>query len=323
MKTTLDRNGFVNLHGNGNGRKRIPSGTLQAAAKRVLDLAKSLGMPDPVMVPCDVPPYALYVCIALITPAMAARILEKHHIDYNRKKKARAMRKYGSDMAHSRWILTHQAIAFLQDGRMFDGQNRMQACVNSGVSFRAMVVFHLPPEAAVVTDKGSVRSVCDSSRFTGQDLTQQDSGLIKLACFKNGRDATDQEILRAADAVNDALNFQKKHMPTHIKHVTLSFVRAAVVRAYYHVPHDRLAAFCECMSTGTIGGPADSSARSLLRNLLQNQYNTGNYDAPDHMRKVMSVIKHFVAGEKMEKVQPVSGDVYPIPPVVEVEEALA
>jgi hypothetical protein len=321
VKTTLDRNGFANLNP---GRKRIPSeSSLQAAAKRVLELAKSLGMPAPAMLPCDEPPYALYACIAKITPEIADRILSKHHIDYNRKKKENATRKYAKDMAHERWILTHQAIAFLQDGRLFDGQNRLQACINSGVPFKVMVVFSLPTEAALVTDKGSVRSVCDSSRFTGQDLTQTDASVVRLACFPRGREATDQEVLRAADAINDALNFQKEHMPTHVKHVTLAFLRAAVVRAWYEVPHDRLAQFCDCMSTGTISGPSDSAARALLRHLLQQQVNLGNHTAPDYMRRAMSVIKHFAAGDKMDRVQPVSGDVYPIPPVVEVEEVVA
>src|SRR5260370_32986795 len=93
-----------------------------------------------------------------ITPPIAEGLL----LDYNsgnRPKKPKAIARYAEDMAAQRWSVTGDTIKFSK--RLRDGQNRLAACVRSGVPFRTYIVFGIDDDAFDRMDQGRNRSGSD------------------------------------------------------------------------------------------------------------------------------------------------------------------
>lgn len=75
--------------------------------------------------------------------------VRQSHVDY-----------LASEMAAGRWHLTHQGIAFDSDV-LVDGQHRLLAVVQSGVTIQAWVFGDVPLAVQCLVDKGRVRSIAD------------------------------------------------------------------------------------------------------------------------------------------------------------------
>lgn len=79
----------------------------------------------------------------------------------NRPKKLHKISRYAEDMKSGKWPRTGATICFGRSGRLLDGQNRLQAIVDSGVTIRILVVWGLDDEIFDVIDGGARRSSSD------------------------------------------------------------------------------------------------------------------------------------------------------------------
>lgn len=100
-----------------------------------------------------------------VTPALAEEWL-KHNI-VNRTVRGAELEKLVRDMKNGCFVLTHQGIAFNEDGDLIDGQHRLMACALSGVTIRLMVTRYLPNDAATHIDNGAKRTFADAIKFSG------------------------------------------------------------------------------------------------------------------------------------------------------------
>lgn len=87
-----------------------------------------------------------------ITPAMAARWLNAG--GPNRKKSAPHIRRLAHKMADGRWITNGQTISFDIDGKLIDGQHRLEAIVLSGVTIEHAVALDVSDPKAFTTYDG-------------------------------------------------------------------------------------------------------------------------------------------------------------------------
>jgi len=94
-----------------------------------------------------------------ITPAMAAEWLNNNPA--NRRRKDKRIQTYARAMKAGRWRLTHQGIALDKDGALMDGQNRLAAIVEAGVSVKMMVARNCDRENMLAIDAGCPRNVGD------------------------------------------------------------------------------------------------------------------------------------------------------------------
>ena len=83
--------------------------------------------------------------IKTITPKWAAEVLEKHN-PRNRNVSENTVSSYASDMKNKRWTLTHQGIAFDENGDLIDGQHRLWAVVFADVEVEMMVTTGIPTQ---------------------------------------------------------------------------------------------------------------------------------------------------------------------------------
>ena len=107
--------------------------------------------------------------IVTITPDLAKKWLENNTA--NRAFRKGILKKYEEELQAGRWQLNGEAIKFAVDGTLLDGQHRLQACVNSGVSFSSYVVRNLPKEVFETLDNGAVRKSADLLSIEGAKNT--------------------------------------------------------------------------------------------------------------------------------------------------------
>ena len=78
-----------------------------------------------------------------ITPQWASQILETRN-PQNRKLSERTVSRYANDIMCGNWCLTHQGIAFDENGDLLDGQHRLAAVVKAAKPVQMMVTSGIP-----------------------------------------------------------------------------------------------------------------------------------------------------------------------------------
>lgn len=94
-----------------------------------------------------------------VDPATAARMLLRNHA--NRPHRPTEFKAYKADMLAGRWRYTGEPIRFGKSGRLIDGQHRLRAIVETGVTLRLLVVSDIEDSAFDVIDTGARRTLSD------------------------------------------------------------------------------------------------------------------------------------------------------------------
>jgi len=94
--------------------------------------------------------------IETISPQRAAELLQGNFD--NRKLDKAKVKQWASEMSQGRWRLTSQPIAIAADGRVVDGQHRLHACVDSGVTIQTAIAYDADPSTFGVIDVGKTRT---------------------------------------------------------------------------------------------------------------------------------------------------------------------
>lgn len=94
-----------------------------------------------------------------VTPELAADWLKLNTL--NRPKKPQKIRQYVAAMKEGHWPMTGATISFGKSGRLLDGQNRLQAIIESGATIRMLIVRGLEDAIFDVIDGGSIRTSSD------------------------------------------------------------------------------------------------------------------------------------------------------------------
>lgn len=104
--------------------------------------------------------------IVLITPEIAREYLS--HNRNNRNVRRMDVKSYADDMCNGKWRFVGDPIKFAKDGRLIDGQHRLLAMVECGVTLKMAVVRGLDLEDQLVLDTGVRRSFGDHLKFLGE-----------------------------------------------------------------------------------------------------------------------------------------------------------
>lgn len=106
-----------------------------------------------------------------ISPDIASKLLSTGNND-NRKIRRSSVLRYANQMSSGKWVLTHQGLALDQFDNIIDGQHRLHAVVESGVTVKMMVtVFegrHTP--LMVPMDVGLTRTTSDITGISKKDV---------------------------------------------------------------------------------------------------------------------------------------------------------
>lgn len=104
--------------------------------------------------------------VLVFSPELAHEVLEKRN-DNNRKPRPNKIKRFAADLTEGFWMLTGDTVKFGSNGDLLDGQNRLRACVVSGVPIKTHVVFGIDPVAFKFLDSGTVRTSGDTFKVAG------------------------------------------------------------------------------------------------------------------------------------------------------------
>ncbi len=114
-----------------------------------------------------------------VTPRMATGWLR--NVAPNRKVRPHIVARYAEAMRRGEWLPTGEAIKFDVAGQLVDGQHRLLALVEAGVTLRMFVQKGLPLEAMNVLDSGVKRNLGDLLQLRGEvDTALLGSTLIAI-----------------------------------------------------------------------------------------------------------------------------------------------
>lgn len=97
--------------------------------------------------------------IVKVTPRIAEAWLQKNVI--NRPLRPGVVDTYANAMRRGEWQLSHQGVAFDEQGLLADGQHRLNAVLESGCTVEMVVWRNCPPDMFNVVDTGARRSNSD------------------------------------------------------------------------------------------------------------------------------------------------------------------
>jgi len=123
--------------------------------------------------------------IKKITPEIAREMLK--HNTHNLPVRQSHVNYLASEMAAGRWALTHQGIAVADDGTVSDGQHRLLAVVQSGVTIETYVTRGIGLDLQPLLDKGRIRAIADElAHFDDVAYAQPKAGaaraIISICC---------------------------------------------------------------------------------------------------------------------------------------------
>jgi hypothetical protein len=116
---------------------------------------------------------------ATISPEQAYIMLKQHNI-CNRNKLQSRTRRYSSDLNMGLFMLNGETIIFDKNEVLMNGQHRLQACVDSNISFNVILVFGIDSDAMPTIDTGKNRSFGDWLRLEGVKNSAISAATTKL-----------------------------------------------------------------------------------------------------------------------------------------------
>jgi hypothetical protein len=141
-----------------------------------------------------------------ITPDMARVMLGSNK--NNRKLRKHRVRQYAEEMLRGQWQVTGEAIKFAKDGSLLDGQHRLHAIVESGVTVEMLVVGDLDLSTFKVLDSGMTRRPVDVLRALGvTNGTQKAAAVRAYIAADAGIDVTNTHHLASLVTRTDVANF--------------------------------------------------------------------------------------------------------------------
>jgi hypothetical protein len=105
------------------------------------------------------------ITITTMSPRKAAGLLRSN--TGNRKLDGSRVRRYANEMTAGQWKLTGDPVKVAPNGRLIDGQHRLEAVVASGVTVKMAVATDVPEDVFDVIDSGKNRTMGDVLRMAG------------------------------------------------------------------------------------------------------------------------------------------------------------
>lgn len=220
------------------------------------------------------------VSITKITPVMASEFLSKNQS--NRKINKKQLDMLIRTIENDEWRLTHQGVAFYEDGELADGQHRLHAIMRTGVSLTMPVFTGIVKdnETILAIDCGKGRSVSDSASISGIKLSPSLLSVAKGLEF-GYKDRTFEKLTHAESCAlckkfSKELDNIKHIFPKSKSFITIAPVKVAAANAINDGASIELVKkFCDALCTGEYEDRIFVNAIRLRSKLVSKNYNGG------------------------------------------------
>lgn len=240
-----------------------------------------------------------------ITPKQAEKYLAFNTC--NRSVRKSLVSQYARDMKNGEWKLTHQGIAFDRDGVLLDGQHRLLAIIESGVTVHMLVVRGVESKHQLFMDDHAKRSAGDALTLArGENVSKTEVAIVRAAVElqekKIAKHLTKAELNQLIDEFRPALDFTSEFLLTRYRGVTAAPVWGAIALSWFYVDNlDRLRSFCLMLcGIDMITEEGDRAAQMLREWLLRTgvRYAAQRTEA---FRKAQRAIVAFTKHQKIDK----------------------
>jgi hypothetical protein len=251
-----------------------------------------------------------------VTPMLANVFLNNN--THNRPVKKSTLAQYARDMRNGNWRLTHQGIAIDGNGRLIDGQHRLMAIVETGVTVPMMVCREMADDVQPVIDDHARRTAGDAlSLLREERITQEDVAVLRIVLeLSSGRmqKVTKSDLGAALDQFGKSLGFVRDFIATKERGTTSAPPWGAVLIAWHYVEDlDRLRQFCLIFRGMELcTDDSDSAAQSLRDTLLRNGMGGGASARREVFGKTKRAIAAFSRRQPLSKIQ-AAHDLFPYP----------
>jgi hypothetical protein len=141
-----------------------------------------------------------------VSPAVAGQWLARNST--NRHIRPTVVNRYARDMAEGYWEYNGETVKIAESGRVLDGQHRLAAVVESGVTIPMLVVTGLPEAAQETVDRGLPRNIADALRIRGEtNVTLLAGAIARTILLKSGSPST----ATAWPSTREALYYLEEH----------------------------------------------------------------------------------------------------------------
>lgn len=131
-----------------------------------------------------------------VTPELAKVIIDHGNYE-NRKIRPLVVKKYAKAMLDGDWRYSPETISIADNGRLLNGQHRLLAVIESGVTCKFLFATGFDEEVFKVLDRGTARSAADALKMD-KKLAEVGALLARIQYGGYTRLVTDQDIERAA-----------------------------------------------------------------------------------------------------------------------------
>lgn len=115
--------------------------------------------------------------VITVTPRLAKQLLEQN--TGNRKVSGVNLERVKASMLRNEWVLNGEAIKIAKNGRILDGQHRLQAAVDTDTTFPTLIVYGLDDIAQDTMDTGKRRTLADVLQIAGYKNTTNLASVIQ------------------------------------------------------------------------------------------------------------------------------------------------
>lgn len=255
--------------------------------------------------------------VTIITPQMAEEWL-KGRI-HNRPLRENDCFMYAELIEQGKFYLTHQGVAFDEDGKLIDGQHRLQGIALSRIPTPMMVTTGLKREVMRCVDTGRARNIRDNIAIaTGQTpdahRVQVASALLRFSSNRRKGKATADEVEEILKKHKDALDFITPFIKAQKKGITTAWVGAIFLRAYYDARRRQRA---NDLMSFLISGYAEESEPCRVLAVRLRDYLIGGGEAKSQplsaYMRVERAVRAFVDMETITKLVMVAEEQFPLP----------
>jgi hypothetical protein len=192
-----------------------------------------------------------------ITPAKATDYLAQNFC--NRPISPPTVQKYVRLIQAGKFYVTHQGVAFDEQGRLRDGQHRLSAIAAAQTPVSMLVTRGLSEEAALAIDDGRKRTDAHAlsmahgaliSGFVTAIAKEMYTGGLHLDTSTKPVTADRLEIVEFYGQHEEAIRTIVEAFRDNTAGVGAAYILAALARATYHVPAKKLKRFAEVLASG-------------------------------------------------------------------------
>lgn len=244
-----------------------------------------------------------------ITPDMAYELLTNNTKNY-RRIEPRTVSRYADEMKAGRWELNGEPITFAEDGRLLNGQHRLSAVIEAGVTVPMLVVTGVK-NSVVTYDDGRLRSAVDMAANMGLNTNNRMLAVAAVMVREDFRNAVRARIskrtcIEYAALHENELKQARSCTTTHGGGTKIMNRAWAAATAYLLIREGHstsvLSDFFQVVNSGLPITGRECSPALVMRNMFFGQATTTRHsDEPDNMHYLIMAFNDFALGVRRQK----------------------